>query len=121
MAEPKLYDTSPCTTCGACCHDIQIAAAWLDILREPRIAEHTTLVNDGGRIPDRDAQWFLVPQTRGTITTRACPFLSDKKCTIYPTRPNVCVNFEPGSADCTACRLRDGLGPLPNAAPPRQR
>ena len=46
-------------------------------------------------------------------TNRPCPFLGgDNRCTIYPTRPNVCVAMQAGDEQCQAARAEMGLPPL---------
>ena len=43
----------------------------------------------------------------------ACCFLDDEaRCTIYPTRPQVCREFAAGSEDCQRVRSLRGLAPL---------
>ena len=43
-----------------------------------------------------------------------CPFHDEElQCSIYPTRPNVCVAMEAGSEQCELAREQAGLPPLP--------
>lgn len=70
----------------------------LDILREPRLLEHAELLDGHGKITfedDMEKEYLLA-----CGKSKPCAFLKDNKCEIYPTRPNVCVAFEPGSEQC---------------------
>lgn len=41
---------------------------------------------------------------------RPCTFLDgDNRCSIYPTRPNVCVGMLPGDRQCQDVRNAEGL------------
>jgi len=81
-----------------------IEADVLDALREPRIAERCQAF--------KDSDGFMVACGK----THPCPFLADGKCGIYPTRPNVCVAFEPGEEQCDMAREMAGLPPYREAA-----
>lgn len=76
-----------CQKCGACCRRLIIEITHLDVVREPRLLEVATLMDaDLGHESDWDKEYHLpVP----------CGFLVDNQCSIYPTRPNVCVAFDP--------------------------
>jgi len=42
--------------------------------------------------------------------TKPCPFLKENNlCSIYATRPNVCVAMQPGSEKCKMVRKEAGL------------
>lgn len=97
-----VYD---CDQCGACCRRLIIECDHLDVLREPRIAVKGTLLDGHGKIPLEDAAWGL-NQRNGNPS---CVFLRDNKCSIYATRPNVCVNHQAGSEQCQDARKREGL------------
>ena len=73
----------------------------LDALREPRLCEAS-----------QRAVEDLQDETRCLILAgpHPCIFLKENQCSIYPTRPNVCVAFEPGSEECMAARLDDRSG-----------
>lgn len=80
-----------CKRCGQCCRRLIIdEVIELDIVREPRIKEHVE------EFRDEPGRYLL---------KTPCPFLVDNKCSIYPTRPNICVAFEMGSHDCCSQRL----------------
>ncbi len=83
-----------CKQCGHCCRALIIEINHLDIVREPKLAEHAEAMQ-GGEI-------FCL-----TAGYRPCPFLNvniggitDNNCKIYPTRPNVCVAMEAGGEQC---------------------
>ncbi len=98
-----------CDSCGLCCRKLIVEAETLDVLREPRIAAECKLLDGKGTIPLIDAAWMLAPQDSDN---HACTFLCENRCSIYPTRPNVCVSFEAGSAKCQQLRKDDGRKPL---------
>jgi len=89
-----------------------VQAEWIDVMREPRLKDadrhyqdHAiekvlTMLEDGMRV---------VTLACG----QACPFLSaEKTCSIYPTRPNVCVAMQAGDEQCQKAREAAGLEPL---------
>lgn len=109
-----------CDQCGACCEGYLIVEAdELDLLREPRLIE-----------ADRYYQQMTVSQVVQLFQTEVgraihlscgqkCKFLAeDKKCSIYPTRPNVCVGMQAGDEQCQEARAAAGLAPLAPYAPP---
>jgi Fe-S-cluster containining protein len=103
-----------CDQCGACCNGhLIVEADELDLLREPRLIE-----------ADRFYQQMTVPQALHLLQNdvgraihlscgQQCKFLGeDKKCSIYPTRPNVCVGMQAGDEQCQEARQAAGLPPL---------
>ncbi len=99
-----------CDCCGACCQGTLIVEAdYLDVLREPALLD----ADIGGRrltieeLAEDDGRCILL------AAGQACQFLSaDGRCTIYPTRPNVCVGMQAGDEQCQEARSRQGLPPL---------
>jgi Fe-S-cluster containining protein len=80
----------------------------LDVLREPRIL-------DADINGHRPALEELCEGGKSIVlaANSPCSFLGNNGlCTIYPTRPNVCVGFEPGDEQCQQARDRCGLPPL---------
>jgi Fe-S-cluster containining protein len=80
-----------CKQCGGCCRKMIIEIEHLDIVREPRLQ----------KCADVFADHYILPSP--------CPFLTwtlggKKRCSIYPTRPNVCVAFEAGGEQCLEFR-----------------
>jgi Fe-S-cluster containining protein len=77
--------------CGGCCTDHgEYAFVYLDLPTERKIARHLeldlatfreryTALDEGNRVLRMD--------------TPDCPFLSGKRCTIYPARPAQCSTF----------------------------
>lgn len=106
-------DRYECDKCGACCKgSLIVEADDLDVLREPRLIDA-----DRHHCGKTVAQVVLEIQTemKALILAcgSACPFLrSDNACTIYPTRPNVCVGMEAGDEQCQEARAAVGLEPL---------
>ena len=83
-----------CKQCGCCCKNMIIEVLELDLVREPRLKEYVSMYAPDD-ISDMD----------GILNTKnGCPFLKDNKCEIYPTRPTVCVAFEPGCDQCLTSR-----------------
>ena len=98
-----------CDRCGACCQGTLIVEAYyVDALREPRIldADVTGRKSTLDDLSDDDRCIILAANT-------PCKFLgSDNRCTIYPTRPNVCVGMEAGDTQCQDARQCRDLPPL---------
>jgi Fe-S-cluster containining protein len=100
--------TAPeCDGCGACCRTFPIFAADADANRERRIAA------EGRSLPSHLAterwrfQLFPLP-----FHDTCCFLDAGSRCTIYPTRPDVCREFAAGGEQCQAARSRIGLPPL---------
>ena len=97
-----------CLECAACCHDANVLLDEADFDR----------FREGGR-PDLVHRDYIKRWRDGRITLRflskgPCQHLRrDKKCRIYPIRPDNCRAFVVGSEACLAARedtlkLRDG-------------
>lgn len=98
----------PCADCGLCCQKLIIEIGHVDVVREPKLLEHCTKMDGNGAL-EFDSVW----DTPYLLSHRGCPLLNDcNRCTIYPTRPNVCVRFEVGSEHCNELREEAGLPPL---------
>lgn len=85
---------SKCKQCGRCCRDLIVEITHSDILREPKISGHAKLLDGNGKIKyknDRDKVYRL---------EMPCHFLKNNKCSIYPTRPQVCREFNAGGKMC---------------------
>jgi len=102
-----MFGRQGCQRCAACCQHTVVEADFLDALREPRIAAEGVLLDGHGTVPPDEASWCLNPPI-----FEPCVFLKGGDCTIYPTRPNACVAFEPGSDACCRARAAAGLLPL---------
>ena len=103
-----------CDCCGACCRGQLIVEAYeLDLFREPRLAtadRRTVNLPLDAVMADLDQDGHCLVIACG----KACHFLGqDNLCTIYPTRPNVCVAMRAGDEQCQRARAVDGLPPLP--------
>ena len=110
--------SNECLRCGACCRSLIVEADLLDALREPRIAKVCGLpapppdacVVDEDEQPIGEDPWngrvaILSPRRNQDGQLAGCAFLdTTNRCTIYPTRPNVCVAFAPGSKQCREAR-----------------
>lgn len=83
----------------------------IDVLREPRLIEA-----DKHHAGKSVQQVVYEIQELGKVVMIAmckpCPFLAANCCSIYPTRPGVCVGFSAGSDQCQDCRQQEGLPPL---------
>lgn len=94
-----------CDNCGACCRTWPVLASAGDADREPRIRELADALPGAAE----DACFRLDPLP----AQQACRFLAaDARCRIYATRPQVCRDFAPGSAQCQEARGREGLPAL---------
>lgn len=110
--------TYACDSCGLCCQKLIIEIEWLDFQREPRLRDVTKpftvpagmfIADDNDeRIEDPDP--YMAGAMLACGRRMPCPMLGeDKRCTIYPTRPNCCVSFEPGGEKCQELREDYGL------------
>jgi Fe-S-cluster containining protein len=97
-----------CLECAACCHEANVVLDEADFDR----------FREGGR-PDLVHRDYIKRARDGKITLRFLPngrcqhLRRDKKCRIYPIRPDNCSVFVVGSEACLAARedtlkLRDG-------------
>lgn len=105
---------NPCEGCGAqCCRGLIIEIQHLDVVREPRLLSVVELLDGNGEIEfesDWDKEYALAC---GHFSP--CKMLTiDHKCSIYPTRPNTCVAFQPGSDQCNELREAAGLPLIQN-------
>jgi Fe-S-cluster containining protein len=108
--------TTDCLRCGACCRSLIVEADLLDALREPRIAAVCGLPipasdacsfddDEDGEDPWNGRVAILSPRRTPDGHIAGCAFLdAANRCTIYPTRPNICVAFAPGSRQCREVR-----------------
>ena len=113
-----------CDRCGACCERLIVEVDEIDLAREPRlkaVVEPFKVDGHQEEYTDQDgrAALPLVPgfEHGGLLAcgkNMPCGMLgADKKCGVYPTRPNVCVAFRAGSEACQTAREMAGLAPLP--------
>ncbi|MCI0462475.1 MAG: YkgJ family cysteine cluster protein [Gemmataceae bacterium] len=110
-----------CDGCGACCRQLIIEIDWIDVLREPalRQAAKPFKIPADMMLTDEDGKEVVTgdPFAPGALlacgATHACKLLgADNLCTIYPTRPNVCVGMMAGEEQCQQARAMAGLEPL---------
>ena len=89
-----------CRQCGQCCRCLILDASHNDVIREPRIAERGNLMNGRGELPADEWAWNL----NGPDGT--CVFLDRKTnlCTIYDTRPDMCIGMPAGGCQCMSAR-----------------
>lgn len=100
-----------CDGCGACCRTFPVFASVADAIREPRISGETRALAEHLATSERTFQLFPLP------FHESCCFLDGAaRCTIYPTRPDVCRMFPAGGDQCQEARARIGLPPLAPAA-----
>lgn len=96
-----------CDECGACCSGALIVEIQqLDVVREPKLLDRAKLMDGNGKI-EYESDWEKVYLL---AASNPCPLLGpDCRCTIYPTRPNVCVAMEAGDSQCQLARHARGL------------
>jgi hypothetical protein len=93
-----------CDSCGACCRTFPIFVADADAKREPRIAAEGKQLPAHLATPSWKYQLFPLP------FLAACCFLDEAdRCSIYPTRPDMCRTFAAGGKQCQEARTRAGL------------
>lgn len=106
-----LPDSNPCKNCGLCCEHLIIEIDHVDVVREPSLLPVVQLLDGGGRIEYETEFEKVYGLACGS--SKPCPMLGkSKRCSIYPTRPNVCVAFEAGSDQCNDLREMKGLEPV---------
>ena len=100
-------DKHTCIRCGWCCRQSIIEDIYeVDLIREPRLRKYVTPIKQTPGLGDEEQRYFL---------KTPCPFLEwysrGKKnkwwCSIYATRPTICVAYEPGSS--RICSLYKGV------------
>jgi len=93
--------TTVCLQCGRCCKHLIVEAYWHDAVREP------LLLRPDVNVDKLTLEKLEADESRCIVLAacRPCKFLGkDNRCTIYPTRPNVCVGFKPGGEQCERLR-----------------
>lgn len=95
----------------------------LDLIREPRLIPVSKPLLPG---PYDDEVEVVLGYAGGARlacgAAHPCPMLgADNLCQVYPTRPNCCVAFQPGTDQCQHARERAGLPPLKPVRVPRRR
>jgi Fe-S-cluster containining protein len=110
-----------CDSCGLCCRHLIIEIEELDLLREPRLIPVVdpiriplgmVLVEDDDEPCEEQIHGYGTGGMLACGETRPCQMLDGNRCTIYPTRPSVCVAFRAGSEKCQELRAGAGLAPL---------
>jgi Fe-S-cluster containining protein len=110
------YGRYECDQCGACCKGTMVVEAdYLDTRREPRLLiAQVGLYKVNQRELEEEEKIVLL----ACGLDKPCRFLNaDGRCTIYPTRPTVCVALDPGSHQCQEARAELGLGSLSPVLP----
>lgn len=104
-----MSESYECDRCGACCQSLIIEIDHIDVVREPKLLSVARLMDGNGKIQyesEWEKQYSLACGSR-------CPMLGDGNlCSIYPSRPNVCVAMEAGDEQCQMARGMMGLSPL---------
>ena len=100
-SEEPIYE---CDQCGACCRHLRVHVDELDITREPKLKNHIRWFRDEEEGENDEV---------GCLAIGLCPLLaSDNRCTVYASRPAVCVGFLAGGEQCQMTREQAGLPPL---------
>jgi hypothetical protein len=100
-----MSDQYECDGCGACCRTKLVDVFDVDVLREPRVGQRMQAFRE----PGLDGEIGYL----NCLTDGACAFLNcENRCSIYPTRPGVCVVFPAGSDECQEARQLLGLPTL---------
>lgn len=100
----------PCRDCGLCCQELILEIDHLDVVREPKLLETgAATLFTGVQFDNVWAQQYSLNNGPG----HSCMMLNaDKRCSIYPTRPSCCVEYEAGGEHCNALREEHGLPPV---------
>jgi len=89
-------ETKQCLRCGSCCRRTIIDDIYeVDLIREPKLRKYVEPMRIDPNFWDGVKRYFL---------RTPCPFLivnvggiNHNLCSIYHTRPTICVALEPGS------------------------
>jgi uncharacterized protein len=82
----ELKDQIDCTSCGHCCKTITPIISEADI---KRIAKFLHI-----SVRSTKQQWISKHDQMGLIlNSLPCPFLKNRKCSIYPARPHDCRSY----------------------------
>ena len=103
---PESWGHNPCDGCGLCCAKLWIEIDAIDLIREPRLWPVVRPM----QMADGEPAYAIIPSP----DHGGCP-LHDPvagRCTIHPTRPNVCVVFKAGGGKCQSLRHEHGLSPI---------
>jgi Fe-S-cluster containining protein len=96
-----------CKQCGNCCRcSIIEDVTWLDLEREPRLLDAVKELKceydgkgDYRQAGERQDKQWCIPTPCKMLT-------ADNKCSIYPTRPNICVAHA-GGQFCAKLKLSE--------------
>jgi len=75
-----------CKKCWRCCRELKLEIMELDLIREPKLREYAIQITIWWEEKNN-------PFDQAYILPNPCPFQIDNKCSIYWTRPNICVAF----------------------------
>jgi len=95
-----------CIKCAACCRALFIFVTAEDLAREPRLDKVVS------RIKNRPQDQPIFGEYSDKYLLAAgwaipCPMLGpDRRCTIYPTRPNACRQWQPNLQSCRDLRKK---------------
>jgi len=109
---PKKTKKDKCQKCGHCCSKLIVEIGQLDVIREPRLLKGliTSKPLDSEDSINSEPLYSEDEPDELYGLKIPCPFLmEDNKCSIYPTRPNICVSFNFGSSQCKYDRSPGGL------------
>lgn len=121
-----------CDGCGACCRQLIIEVTEVDLIREPRLIPHVepfscppgfVLEDEEGNEAEEQVPGYGGGGMLACGEGRPCGLLGEagpdgrRGCTIYPTRPGVCVAMPAGGERCQRARGMAGLPPLAPAGP----
>lgn len=102
-----------CDNCGACCNGKLIVEAFdIDLMREPKLIEAEI---KRPQLTAEELKAELEQEGKCILVAcgEPCPFYDHElNCTIYPTRPNVCVAMQAGDEQCQHARKAMDLPPL---------
>jgi Fe-S-cluster containining protein len=108
--DARAPEVPDCRTCGACCHGdemwVHLVASDDERLGDERVRRLTVLTEHG-------RGYFA--RSMAMIGGRCAAYrdrLDDGGgggCSIYEVRPDICREFQAGSADCHAARRRRGM------------
>jgi Fe-S-cluster containining protein len=89
-----------CMTCGVCCSNKQ-DPKWIEVTEQDAVLKiDLTLLQQG------DIETYAMRQCNGRCVTLRGNLGERCLCAIYPTRPSICREVQPGSEICLASIAR---------------
>ena len=85
----RVWSAIDCTECGRCCEDLEPMVSNKD---QKRLAERLEMAVE--QLREQYLEYVDADDEKGwRIKNSPCPFLRDKKCSVYDSRPENCRDY----------------------------